>query len=38
MFQEDRLRRLGDRRRGKWLETVIEGGPAMERQYAHPAS
>lgn len=27
MLQEDRLRRLGDRRKGKWLETVIEGGP-----------
>ncbi|CAN7154391.1 hypothetical protein LJR225_000191 [Phenylobacterium sp. LjRoot225] len=27
MFQEDRMRRLGDRRRGAWLETVIEGGP-----------
>ena len=27
MFQEDRLRRLGDRREGKWLETVIPGGP-----------
>jgi len=27
MFQEDRLRRLGDRRRGKWLETVVEDGP-----------
>ena len=27
MFQEDRLRRLGDRRVGKWLETVVDGGP-----------
>lgn len=27
MFQEDRARRLGDRRGGKWLETVIDGGP-----------
>jgi deferrochelatase/peroxidase EfeB len=27
MFQEDRLRRLGDRRKGKWLETVIAEGP-----------
>jgi deferrochelatase/peroxidase EfeB len=27
MLQEDRLRRLGDRRKGEWLETVIEGGP-----------
>jgi Dyp-type peroxidase family len=27
MFQEDRLRRLGDRREGQWLETVVGGGP-----------
>lgn len=27
MMQEDRLRRLGDRRKGEWLETVINGGP-----------
>jgi Dyp-type peroxidase family len=27
MFQEDRLRRLGDRREGQWLGTVVEGGP-----------
>ncbi|MBO9624344.1 MAG: hypothetical protein J7500_16670 [Sphingomonas sp.] len=27
MFQEDRLRRLGDRRDGEWLKTVVEGGP-----------
>lgn len=27
MFQEDRLRRLGDRRSGQWLETVVPGGP-----------
>jgi len=27
MFQEDRLRRLGDRREDLWLSTVIEGGP-----------
>ncbi len=27
MFQEDRLRRLGDRRAGAWLETVVEDGP-----------
>ncbi len=27
MMQEDRLRRLGDRRGGKWLQTVIDGGP-----------
>lgn len=27
MLQEDRLRRLGDRRSGEWLETVVAGGP-----------
>jgi hypothetical protein len=27
MFQEDRLRRIGDRRKGNWLDTVIQGGP-----------
>ncbi len=27
MFQEDRLRRLGDQRSGKWLDTVVDGGP-----------
>jgi deferrochelatase/peroxidase EfeB len=27
MFQEDRLRRLGDRREDEWLKTVIDGGP-----------
>lgn len=27
MFQEDRLRRLGDRRDGVWQSTVIDGGP-----------
>ena len=27
MFQEDRARRLGDRRSGEWLPTVIDGGP-----------
>jgi Dyp-type peroxidase family len=27
MFQEDRLRRLGDRRDGEWLGTVVNGGP-----------
>ncbi|MBC9033421.1 hypothetical protein IAG41_13575 [Sphingomonas sp. JC676] len=27
MFQEDRLRRLGDRRGPDWLKTVIDGGP-----------
>lgn len=27
MMQEDRLRRLGDRRRGAWCDPVIPGGP-----------
>jgi hypothetical protein len=27
MFQEDRLRRLGDRRDGQWLGSVVDGGP-----------
>lgn len=27
MMQEDRLRRLGDRRAGRWLDPVIAGGP-----------
>lgn len=27
MFQEDRLRRLGDRRGDDWLSTVVSGGP-----------
>jgi deferrochelatase/peroxidase EfeB len=27
MFQEDRLRRLGDRRSGVWRPTVVAGGP-----------
>ena len=27
MFQEDRARRLGDRRAGAWLPTVMPGGP-----------
>jgi len=27
MFQEDRLRRLGDRREDLWLSTVVQGGP-----------
>ena len=27
MLQEDRLRRLGDRRNGKWLDTVVQNGP-----------
>ena len=28
MFQEDRSRRLGDRRQDQWLESVVPGGPA----------
>lgn len=28
MFEDDRLRRLGDRRSGAWLDTVVAGGPA----------
>lgn len=27
MMQEDRLRRLNDRRKGEWLPTVVDGGP-----------
>jgi deferrochelatase/peroxidase EfeB len=27
MYQEDRLRRLGDKYEDKWLESVIDGGP-----------
>jgi deferrochelatase/peroxidase EfeB len=27
MLQEDRLRRLGDRREGQWLPSVVAGGP-----------
>lgn len=27
MLQEDRLRRLGDRRKDEWLKTVVDGGP-----------
>ncbi|PSJ40904.1 hypothetical protein C7I55_11565 [Sphingomonas deserti] len=27
MYQEDRMRRLGDRRKGAWQESVIDGGP-----------
>jgi Dyp-type peroxidase family len=37
MFQEDRLRRLGDRREGKWLETVIEKGPIWSGNTPLPA-
>ncbi len=34
MVQEDRLRRLGDRRSGQWLDTVIPGGPAWSGKTA----
>ena len=34
MYQEDRLRRLGDRIRDEWQRPVIDGGPRLERQYA----
>ena len=37
MFQEDRLRRLGDRRDGVWQETVIAGGPAWSGNTPVPA-
>ena len=33
MFQEDRLRRLGDRRGGEWLDTVVDGGPLWSAQH-----
>ena len=36
MFQEDRLRRLGDRRNGQWLSTVVDGGPVWSGQ--HPVA
>ena len=34
MFQEDRLRRLGDRRDGQWLGTVDPRRARLERQHA----
>ncbi len=34
MFQEDRLRRLGDRRSGQWLGTVVDGGPVWSANTA----
>lgn len=36
MFQEDRLRRLGDRRKDKWMDTVIKGGPRWSGNVAAP--
>ena len=38
MMQEDRLRRLGDRRKGEWLDTVIAGGPVWSANVPQPAS
>lgn len=38
MMQEDRLRRLGDRRGGKWLQTVIDGGPKWSANVPQSAS
>ncbi|WP_300039537.1 hypothetical protein [uncultured Roseobacter sp.] len=37
MMQEDRLRRLGDRRKSNWLDTVIEGGPIWSGNVASAA-
>ncbi|WP_135505742.1 Dyp-type peroxidase [Roseovarius aestuariivivens] len=37
MMQEDRLRRLGDRRKSEWLNTVIEGGPMWSGNVEHAA-
>jgi deferrochelatase/peroxidase EfeB len=37
MFQEDRLRRLGDRRQGIWQGTVVAGGPVWSANAALPA-
>ena len=36
MFQTDRLRRLGDRRSGEWLETVRPGGPLWSGNVRQP--
>lgn len=36
MMQTDRLRRLGDRRKSKWLDTVIEGGPVWSGNTEQP--
>jgi len=35
MLQVDRLRRLGDRRKGEWLETVIQNGPIWSGNTPH---
>jgi deferrochelatase/peroxidase EfeB len=37
MMQTDRLRRLGDRRGGKWLPTVLDGGPLWSANVSAPA-
>ena len=37
MFQEDRARRLGDRRNGEWLPSVIDGGPKWSANVAQDA-
>ena len=37
MMQEDRLRRLGDRRSGAWCETVVPGGPLWSGNAPPPA-
>ena len=37
MMQEDRLRRLGDRRSGRWCETVVPGGPVWSGNAPLPA-
>lgn len=36
MFQQDRSRRLGDRRGEDWLDTVIEGGPVWSGNIKAP--
>ncbi len=36
MMQEDRLRRLGDRREGQWLDTVQKGGPEWSANTPSP--
>ncbi len=38
MMQEDRLRRLGDRRKGEWQQTVIKGGPLWSANVPQTAS
>jgi deferrochelatase/peroxidase EfeB len=38
MMQEDRLRRLGDRRKGEWQQTVIKGGPVWSANVPQSAA